>query len=267
MLRQENYDTIQIERLDSGVVVATLNRPERLNAVGGPMHFELAQLSRDFDADPAGRVLVITGAGRAFSSGGDFSGKDAGASKSPKYVNRLQEARQIIDNLIECSKPVIAAVNGYAMGLGASVALACDVVVAGKSAVFADTHVKVGLSAGDGGAVVWTARIGPRAKWYLMTGARVNGEDAERIGLVDRCVEDKDLMPTAMAMAEELAAGPLYAIMASKVPANQYYRFVSGMVFPLSLALEELSMTQPDHAEAVQAFQEKRAPDFRKSGA
>lgn len=266
MLRPEQYHTIQIEKRDDGIAVATLNRPERLNAVNPVMHNELSRLAADFDSDGDARVLVITGAGRAFSSGGDFGG-DRGTvppdPDAPVYVNSLHEARLIVDNMLDCEKPIISAVNGFAMGLGATVALLADVVVAARSAIFADTHVKMGISAGDGGQVIWPALIGPsRAKYYLMTGDRIGGEEAERIGLATFCVDDDQLMPRALEIAGRLAAGPTYAISASKVAVNKYLRFVSNMVTPLSLAMEEVSMTKDDHREAVRAFQEKREPKF-----
>jgi enoyl-CoA hydratase len=264
MLKPERYRTIQIEKRDDGVAVATLNRPERLNAVDGFMHNELSRLSSDFDTDGDARVLVITGAGRAFCSGGDFGGAPREPDpEAPVYVNSLHEARLIVDNMLDCEKPIVSAVNGYAMGLGATVALLADVVVAARSAVFADTHVRMGISAGDGGQVIWPALIGPsRAKYYLMTGDRIGGEEAERIGLATFCVDDDQLMPRALEIAARLAAGPTYAISASKVAVNKYLRFVSNMVTPLSLAMEEVSMTKDDHREAVRAFQEKREPKF-----
>jgi enoyl-CoA hydratase len=208
---------------------------------------------------------VITGAGRAFSSGGDFGGGTTGEPDpdAPVYVNDMQEARMIVDNMLDCEKPIISAVNGYAMGLGATVALLADVVVAGRSAIFADTHIKMGISAGDGGQVIWPQLIGPsRAKYYLMTGDRISGEEAERIGLATFCVDDDQLMPRALEIAGRLAAGPTYAINASKVAVNKYLKFISNMVLPISLAMEEVSMTKEDHREAVSAFQQKRDPKF-----
>src|SRR4051812_20023405 len=150
----DNYDTILLERHDDGVVVATLNRPEKLNAVDGVMHTELSRIGHDLDGDRDATVLVITGAGRAFCAGGDFGG---GLNEGG---DMMLEARRIVDGLLECRKPIISAVNGYAMGLGATVALLCDVVVASRSAVFADTHVRMGIGAGDGGQVIWPLLMG-----------------------------------------------------------------------------------------------------------
>ena len=263
MLLQENYETMKIERRANGIAVVTLNRPERLNAVNGRMHAELARFSRDFAYDRELRVLILTGEGRAFSAGGDFGPGDPIGS-DPRGPDLWTEARQIVDHLLECEKPLIAAVNGYAMGLGANVALLCDVVVAGPSSVFADTHVKMGIGAGDGGQVIWPFLIGVnKAKYYLMTGDRVTGKEALELGLVTFYVEnDADLMPKAVEVAEKLASGPPKAISASKVAVNAYLRSVSSLVMPLCLRAEELTMQTEDHREAVKAFQEKRPPKF-----
>ena len=263
MLRQENYETMQIERRDHGIAVVTLNRPERLNAINGPMHAELARFSRDFADDRELRVLVLTGMGRAFSAGGDFSPGDSIGS-SASGPNMWTEARQIIDHILECEKPIISAVNGFAMGLGANVALLCDVVVAGPSAVFADTHVNMGIGAGDGGQLIWPFLIGVnKAKYFLMTGDRVKGKEAFDLGLVNFYVEEQaQLMPKALEIAERLAAGAPRAIAASKMAVNAYLRSVSSLIMPICLSAEQLTMQTADHREAVLAFQEKRAAKF-----
>jgi len=263
MLKQENYQTMRIERRDNGIVLMTLNRPERLNAVNGTMHAELARFSRDFGNDRDASVLILTGEGRAFSAGGDFSPGDPIGS-NPEGPNLWVEARQIVDHILECEKPIISAVNGYAMGLGANVALLCDVVIAGPNAVFADTHVNMGIGAGDGGQLIWPFLIGVnRAKYYLMTGDQVSGKEAVEIGLANFYVEDKDqLMTKAMEVAEKLAAGAPKAITASKMAVNAYLRSVSSFVMPMCLKYEEATMASEDHREAVAAFQEKRQPKF-----
>ena len=259
MLDPDRYEHIVIERRDDGVVLATLNRPDRLNAVNGVLHGELARLPREFDADPEARVLVITGAGRAFCAGGDFSPTGVGNDRSIT----LEEGRQIVDHLLECSKPVISAVNGYAMGLGATVALLADVVYAARSATFADTHVVMGIGAGDGGQVIWPLLMGVnRAKYFLMTGERVPADEAERLGLVNFVVDDGTVVDEALALAARLAAGPGLAISASKMAINGYMRMVSNLVLPLSLALEGRTMSSADHREAVKAFQEKRPATY-----
>lgn len=243
--------------------MCTLNRPERLNAVNAVMHRELATLTRDIQADRSVRAAVITGAGRAFCAGGDFS--PSGEVMGSTTGGMLEEARRIVDHLLECQKPLISAVNGYAMGLGATVALLCDVVVAGRSAVFADTHVKMGIGAGDGGQLIWPLLIGVnKAKFFLMSGERVNAEEAERIGLASFVVADEELLERAIAIAAKLAAGPSQAIAASKMAVNAWMRSISASVMPLSLQLEDACFGSPDQKEAVAAFNEKRDPTFGK---
>lgn len=263
MLKQKNYETMRIERAGDGIAVISLNRPERLNAVNGRMHAELATFSRDFANDRELRVLILTGEGRAFCAGGDFGPGDPIGS-NPEGPTMMVEARQIVDHILECEKPIISAVNGYAMGLGANVALLCDVVVAGPNTVFADTHVNMGIGAGDGGQLIWPFLIGVnRAKYYLMTGDRITGKEALEMGLANFYVEEKDdLMKKALEIAQKLAAGAPQAIAASKMAVNAYLRSVSSMIMPICLKYEELSMRSEDHREAVAAFQEKRQPKF-----
>jgi enoyl-CoA hydratase len=263
MLDQSNYERFLIDKRDDGVAVATINRPEKLNAVDGVLHHELTTLPRDVTADPAVRALLITGAGRAFCAGGDFS---PGALPIGHHgTPAMEEARRIVDHLLECPKPIVSAVNGYAMGLGATVALLADVVVAGRSAVFADTHVAMGIGAGDGGQLIWPLLIGVnKAKYFLMTGDRVKAEEAERIGLVNFVVDDDELLDRALAIAGRLAAGPARAISASKMAINAWMRSISTQVVPYSLALEEACFGTGDNKEAVAAFNEKRSPSFGK---
>lgn len=249
MLVPEKYERILIERVAHGVVVATLNRPAKLNAVDAKMHSELSRLAYDFDGDPEATVMVITGAGRGFCSGGDFTDDPVGDDNSATML----EGRRIVDHLLECRKPVIAAVNGPAMGLGATIAVLCDVVFAARSAVFADTHVLAGLGAGDGGQVMWPFLVGMnRAKYYLMTGDRLSAEEAERIGLVNFVVDDDAVLSEALALATRFATGPLDAVMASKIPINHWLRAQSAVILPYSIQLEERGALSAASLEARQ---------------
>jgi enoyl-CoA hydratase len=257
MLDQHEYRAILIEKRANGVTVATLNRPTKRNAVDDTLHEELARLPLDADLDPHVKVLVVTGAGRGFCAGGDFSG---GLTPDTHMWN---VARRIVENLLDCAKPVIMAVNGHAMGLGATLALLGDVVIAARGAEFADTHARMGIAAGDGGQVIWPLLIGVnRAKYYLMTGDRISADEAECLGLVNFVVDADELMSRALAIADRLAAGAGQAISASKVPINKYIKMVSNLVLPLSLQLEEATMRTADFQEAVRAFIEKRPPRF-----
>ena len=178
MLDQADYETIQISK-DNGIAVLTLNRPERLNAVNPVMHSELATIFGAVESDPDVNVAVLTGAGRGFCSGGDFGpGRDAQAPRKTG-LTMMQEARRIVDGILDLEKPIIAAVNGAAVGLGATIALFCDVVIAARNARFGDTHVNMGITAGDGGAVIWPLLIGiNRAKQLFMTGDLSNADAA-----------------------------------------------------------------------------------------
>jgi enoyl-CoA hydratase len=260
MLRQEDYETIQIER-DGSVAVLRLNRPERLNAVNGAMHSELMQLFLDVQSDSGVRAAVLTGAGRAFCAGGDFGGGSDMRSKSG--LSMMQEARRIVDNLLDCEKPIVSAVNGAAAGLGATIALLCDVVVAARNARIGDPHAKMGITAGDGGAVIWPLLVGVnRAKYMLMSGDLIGADEAFAMGLVNKVVDEGEAFNEAMAIAHKLAAGAPYAVQTSKTAVNKFIKSVSNLVLPYSLAVEEVSMRTADHREAVRAFQEKREPKF-----
>lgn len=263
MLDPAAYETIRIDKRDDGVAICTLNRPERLNAVNSTMHRELANLPRDIQNDPSVRAALLRGEGRAFCAGGDFGGA-ADEPMGSRGGGLMEEARRIVDHLLECEKPVVSAVRGPAMGLGATIALLCDVVVAGESAFFADTHVKMGIGAGDGGQLIWPFLVGVnRAKFFLMTGDRVPAVEAERIGLVNFVVPDDELDAKALEIAIRLASGPSVAIAASKVAINTWLRQVSATIMPISLGREIACFGTEDNIEAVKAFQEKREPNFR----
>ncbi|MDE0005280.1 MAG: enoyl-CoA hydratase-related protein [Rhodospirillaceae bacterium] len=263
---QENYDYLLIDKRSNGVVVATLNRPAKLNAVPPAMHFEIVSLTRDLDEDPDAKVLVITGAGRAFCAGGDAS--EGGPDDLPAARNRSPEApwregRRLVDDFLNCEKPIITAVNGAARGMGSTIALLGDIVIAARSATIADTHVRLAMGAGDGGQVLWPLLMGTSwAKYYMMTGDVLSAVEAEKLGLVNFVVDDDELMPRAMEIANRLAEGPSLAISASKVGINRYMQFVSNLVLPYVIALERDSLRSPDAAEAFLAFQEKRKPRF-----
>ena len=265
MIGRDAYRDIALELRENGVLVATLNRPERRNAVGHRMAHELMMLPRDVNAEPRVKALILTGAGESFCAGGDFGGDVDDLGEVPGgYLNTMYLSRITIDHWLDCEKPVISAVNGHAFGLGATLALIADVVFASEGAAFADSHVKMGLSAGDGGTLLWPLLLGPsRAKYYLMTGRRLSAAEAERLGLVQFVVPADQLMPRAIELADELVAGPLRAISASKMPVNQWMKFVSNVVLPAALATEEVCLHTEDFKEAVAAFREKRKPRFQ----
>jgi enoyl-CoA hydratase len=268
MLRQENYDRVLIDKQD-GVALLTLNRPERLNAADEVLHSELSTLFFDIQSDRDTKVAVLTGAGRAFSAGGDFSTK-SGLDLSPHKVQEKSgltmagEARRIVDGALGLDKPVIAAMNGHATGLGATIALLCDIVIAARTARIGDPHVKMGLTAGDGGGFMWPLLVGVnRAKYMLMTGDLITAEEAYAWGLVNKVVDEGEAVPEALALAQRLAGGAQIAIRSSKLAVNNIIRLFATVVLPASIPMEEVSILTEDHQEAVRAFQEKRPPHFR----
>jgi enoyl-CoA hydratase len=225
------------------------------------MHTELSTIFADIATDSEVRVLVLTGAGQAFCAGGDIAWL---RDLTPGALNpMLKEARKIVVDLLELEIPVIAAVNGPATGLGATLALFCDVVFAASEARVGDPHVRVGLVAGDGGAVIWPWLVGPaRAKELLMTGDLLDAAAAERIGLINHVVPAGDLMETVGKLAVRLANGAPAAIRGTKASINALLRDSVNLVLDASLAREHGTFLTNDHREAVTAFLEKRTPAF-----
>ena len=253
-MSQATYKYLLVDRKPSGVALVTMNRPEILNAINWEMHEELEQVFVDLDHDKNVRAIVLTGAGRGFCSGGDQKSLDKVAIPSP-----TRAGRHLVRNMLEVEIPIIAAVNGAAVGLGATLALLCDVVFANPTARFADTHVTAGVVAGDGGAVIWPLLIGPaRAKHYLMTGAFVSAQKAEAMGLINEVVSDRDVCEFAIEYAEMLASGPRDAIAWTKYSVNKVIKEHAHLLLDTSLALENLTFASPERRDAVAAFAEKR---------
>lgn len=237
MIDQSRYEHIELAARDDGVLVARLNRPEKLNAINERLHNEIARLPVDVDLAPDVNVLVITGAGRAFTAGGDLHEPMDTRPEAATY----KIGRHIVDNVLACDKPIIAAVNGPARGLGVTLALLCDVVYAHRDATFADTHVLIGAGAGDGAQLIWPMLAGPNwAKYYLMTGDTITAPDAERLGLVNFVV-DGDAESAAVELAQRLAKGNQRAIRASKVAVNAQARAAASWVVPYGLVAGQVS--------------------------
>ncbi len=231
-----SYETMVVER-KGRILRLTLNRPDSLNSVNAKMHTELSTIFSDIRRDDETHVVTITGAGRAFCAGGD---REALASLDAHSTRRLfVEAREILVQILELDKPIIAGVNGPAAGFGATLALFCDIVIASERARIGDTHVNMGLSAGDGGAVIWPILVGVnKAKELLMTGDLIDAEEGHRLGLFNHVIEHERLDDAVMAMAQRLASGPTTAIRYSKRPVNHYIRWMLNQVFDLSCSLE-----------------------------
>jgi enoyl-CoA hydratase len=259
-----NYKTIEVQR-DGDLLLLTLNRPEKLNAVNGEMHAELAHIFIDADNDPDSNAIVVTGAGRAFCVGGDVSGmtSESGSNLVRSAVRVRTDAHELVDRILSVEKPMVAMVNGHAVGLGATIALMCDVIVATNEAKIGDRHVNVGLVAGDGGAVIWPALVGvARAKEYLMTGDLLTGEQAAQIGLINHAVPADQLREYTMNLARRIAGQMPYAVRATKVAINRILKRQALEIMDACMAWEEVSMKMEDHREAAAAFLEKREPKF-----
>ena len=258
------YKLIKVEK-GNKIAVLTLNRPEALNAINAELHTELEDIFADMARDDDINVVVLTGAGRAFCAGGDVKGMDARQFDDPlKARVPLRYGKRLIHNMIEVEQPIVAAVNGDAVGLGATLALFCDIIIASEKARFGDPHVRVGLVAGDGGAVIWPLLCGvAKAKEYLMTGDLISAAEAERIGLINHVVPPGEVMPKAMELAHRLANGPTRAIRWTKLACNKRLRDEVNLVLDTSLAVETISMLTEDHREAARAFVEKRSPKFK----
>ncbi len=254
-MTDKTYTGLLVEKRPSGVAVVTLNRPEILNAIDWPMHSALEELFVDLDNDRAVKAVVLTGAGRGFCSGGDQTALDDDLGP----ISPTRSGRHLIRNMLELECPLIAAVNGVAVGLGATLALFCDVVFAEPGVRFADTHVTAGVVAGDGGAVIWPLLLGPvRAKHYLMTGDFISAADAAAAGMINRVVPEGTVVEHAVRYAEMLASGPRDAIVWTKYAVNKLIKEQVHLNLDTAGALEMLTFHSPDRKEAVAAFREKR---------
>ena len=258
----EDFEHLAFDRRPDGVVLVTLNRPEVLNAANIRMHREMSEVWAVIDADPDARVAVVTGAGRAFSAGGDL---DMIAEMTEDYdalLAQWRDARAIVENMVAATKPVVSAINGVAVGAGLAVALMADISIVGESARLSDGHVRLGVAAGDHAALLWPLLCGmAKAKYYLLTADFLAGPEAERIGLVSRCVPDDRVVPEALEVAARLARGSATAVQWTKRVMNQWLRQASP-VFGESVALEMLGFLGPDAREGLAAVRERRDPRF-----
>ena len=257
------FATLRTEYVEN-VLKVTIDHPSSdLNAVDGQLHGDLTALFAGLRDERRARAVVLTGRGRAFSAGGDFNWFPS-LRETEQLEHLRHDARQLISDLLDVELPIVAAVNGPAIGLGASIALLCDVIFMAETATLADPHVRVGLVAGDGGSVIWPLAVGPaRAKQYLLTGDPLTAVEAERIGLVNTVVPDAELEGAAMAFASRLAAGPPLAVRYTKLAVNKLVRDAFSLTLDAATALELVTFKSDDHAEALAAIREKRAPDFK----
>lgn len=263
MIDYSKYQNIIVEKKKNGVALLTINRPKAYNATDFRLHNELSRIWLDLGEDPEVRVIVVTGAGSAFSAGGDFDLVDKSLENIDVVLSNLKEASDIVHNMTDLDKPIISAINGVAVGAGLAVALMADISIASEKARLTDGHVRLGVAAGDHACAIWPLLCGmAKAKYYLLTCEFVDGPEAERIGLVSMCVPHEQLMDTAMGIANKLAAGAQRAIRFTKRAMNQWLRLGALASFDYSLAVEMLGFMDKDGREGLTALMEKREPIF-----
>jgi enoyl-CoA hydratase len=257
----EGYDAIRFERLGDVLRVSLANPRNQLNAVDGEMHAELVRLFEELKREHTARAVVLTGSGRAFSAGGDLDWMSG--IRAEDFAEMRREGKQIVWNLLDVEVPIVAAINGPAVGLGATLALLCDVIFMADTAKLADPHVQVGIVAGDGGAVAWPLAVGPAvAKRYLLTGDAMTADEAARLGLITHGVPADHLQDEALAFAQRLAAGAPLAVRYTKLAVNQLVKQALATAFDYSTALEVLTFASDDHREALRALGAKQQPRF-----
>jgi enoyl-CoA hydratase len=257
-----DFQHIVFERREPGILWMTFNRPEVLNAATPRMHTELMEVWRTIDRDPETRVAVVTGAGRGFMAGADLQMVEDAYQNYDEIVRILNEARDLVYNILHCGKPIVSAINGPAVGAGLVVALLADISIAAEDARLADGHTRMGVAAGDHAAIVWPLLCGmAKSKYYLMTSDFVSGPEAERMGLVSLCVPADELHDKALAVAHDLASGPQHAIQFTKRALNQWL-LQAGPIFDHSLALEMLGFFSEDMMAGIRGLRERRKPEF-----
>lgn len=260
--RYAAYDAFDIERPADRVLRIAFNRPDTYNSLDAEGHRQLTYIWRDIDDDPDISAVILTGRGKAFSSGGDFSLIEEAIEDPKARARTWKEARDLVYNIINCNKPIISAINGVAVGAGLVAGLLADISIAGKRAKIIDGHTRLGVAAGDSAVINWPLLCGmAKAKYLLLMCEPVDGEQAEKYGLVSLCVEDDELQDKALEVANRLVAGPPEAIRWTKYALNNWYRMM-GPSFDASTALEMMGFAGPEAREGLAALRERREPNF-----
>jgi len=259
--RYAHYTRLRFDRPHPKVLRIAMDNG-KMNSADAAMHSELVAIWRDIDSDPSVNAAILTGAGKVFSAGGDFALIEAIMKDSDVRARGWQEARDIVYNIINCSKPVVSAMRGVAVGAGLVCGLLSDISIATKDCRIIDGHTRLGVAAGDHAAIVWPLLCGmAKAKYYLLLCDQLLGAEAERIGLISLAVDDAELDAKAVEIATRLAEGAQSAIRWTKYALNNWLR-QAGPAFDTSLALEFLGFTGPEVKEGLAAHKEKRKPAF-----
>jgi enoyl-CoA hydratase len=255
----DGYASLSFERPRADVLLVLLDRPEQLNATDAAMHTELSRVWRDIADDEPSRAVVIAGRGKAFCAGGDLGLISEQVGDFDLVVRMMDEAAAIVRGVLDCPKPVVSAVHGSAYGAGLALALLADISVVAEDAQLADGHVRLGIAAGDHAVLLWPLLCGmAKAKYHLLTGAPLDGREAERIGLVSRCLPEAEVLPEALRIAERLASSSPTAVRWTRHTLNHWYR-TAAPAFEASLALEMLGFFGPDVTEALARLNRSRA--------
>ncbi|QUT08124.1 enoyl-CoA hydratase/isomerase family protein [Sphingobium phenoxybenzoativorans] len=255
------YESLKLAWPAERVLSITLARG-KMNAMDFQLHHDLAHIWSLIDKDPGVNAVIVTGEGRAFSAGGDFDMIEDIITDHDFRCKMWKDARTMIDSMLNCSKPIISAINGAAAGGGLAVALLADISVAAQSAKLVDGHTVLGVAADDHAVAIWPLLTSmAKAKYYLMTSEPISGSEAERIGLVSFCVPDEECYPRALGIAERLAKGPPAAVRWTKLSLNNWMK-AAWPAFEASLAFGILGFTSPEAREGLDALKERRAPNF-----
>ncbi len=263
---EERFPSLGFADLGEGILAITLAKPGRLNAADADMHRDLSRVFRAAGEDEAVSVVLVRGEGGQFSAGGDFSLIEEMIADDDTWIRVFDEARELVYGIIDCRAPVVAAIEGVAVGAGLAVALLADISVAGESARLLDGHVKLGVAAGDHAVIIWPLLIGmARAKYHLLTNTPVRGREAAEMGLVSLAVPDEEVVARAEEIAFQLARGSRTAVRFTKQALNNWIR-LAGPAFDASLAMEFMGFRLADIREGLAALKDKRPPRFPSAG-
>jgi len=256
------YKDLQIRKTEPGILEIVMGEEGKLAVATARAHAEMARVWLDVDRDPDTRVAILRGAGKGFSAGGDMAMVEE-MTRDPAVRARVwREARDLVYNMLNCSKIIVSAMHGPAVGAGLAAGLMADISIAARNARLIDGHTRLGVAAGDHAAIIWPLLCGmAKAKYYLLTCDTISGEEAERIGLVSMTCDEAQLREKALEVARKLAAGPQTALRWTKYSLNNWLR-LAGPSFDASLALEMLGMTGPEVKEGLASLREKRQPNF-----
>ena len=256
------YRELKIGRPESGILEIVMGEEGKLAVATTRAHAKTASVWLDVDQDPETRIAILRGAGKGFSAGGDMAMVEEMTRDFAVRARVWREARDLVYNMLNCSKLIVSAMHGPAVGAGLAAGLMADISIAAKNARLIDGHTRLGVAAGDHAAIIWPLLCGmAKAKYYLLTCDTISGEEAERLGLVSLACEEGELREKAFEVARKLAAGPQTALRWTKYSLNNWLR-MAGQAFDASLALEMMGFTGPEVKEGLASLREKREPRF-----